>query len=206
MKKTAAYIRVSTRQQNASMQERAIREWAKAKGVKLKFYRDEFTGRTMDRPGWNQLEADLFAGKLDRVITWKLDRLGRTVSGLTKLFDDLQERGVPLLSLTEGFDLTKPMGKLIANVMVSLAEYETELRGERVQAGQAAARARGVTWGGSKAGWTKLSKQQMQAVLRLHESGTSKRGIASMMGLSWPTVSKFIELSKAGNLPTPRGC
>jgi len=189
----AAYIRVSTRQQDGRMQEKAIRQWAAAKGVRLTVYRDRFTGKTMDRPGWSKLEKAVRAGKVGRIVVWKLDRLGRTVSGLTKLFDDLRGRGVKLVSLTEGLDLSTPMGKLVANVLASVAQYETEVRGERVMAGQAAARARGKRWGGSKKGWTMLSDNQIQAIRDLYARGNSKRTIANMMKLSWPTVHKFVQ-------------
>ena len=193
MKKTGAYVRVSTRQQNGALQDKAIRQWANAKGVKVKFYRDKFTGKTMDRPGWTRLDADLKAGKIGQLVVWKLDRLGRTTSGLTKLFDFLRERKIKLVSLTEGFDLSTPMGKLVADILASVAAYETEVRGERVKAGQDIAKADGKKWGGSTAGWTKLTDQQIAAIRKLHETGTSKRAIASMMKLSWPTVSKVIE-------------
>lgn len=198
MAKVAAYIRISTRQQNGAMQEKAIREWAKAKGHEVKFYRDKFTGKTMDRPGWTRLETAMRKGQAKVIVIWKLDRLGRTVSEMSPLFKDLVARGVRLVSLTEGFDLSTAMGKLLAHILASFAEYETEIRGERVAAGQALAKKNGKTWGGSRAGWTKLSSKQRDSIVKLHDAGTSKRTIAETMGLSWPTVSKIINAHEAG--------
>ena len=79
----AAYIRVSTKQQDGKMQDTAIRQWADAKGADVTLYRDTFTGKTMNRPGWNRLERDIRKGKVNQLVVWKLDRLGRTVSGLS---------------------------------------------------------------------------------------------------------------------------
>ena len=194
MKKvTAAYVRVSTRQQDGKVQEAAILTWAKAHGVRPVFYRDKFSGKTMDRPGWRKLYQGILAGKVGTLVCWRLDRLGRTVSGLARLFDDLRDRGVTLISLTEGLDLSKPTGRLLANVLASISEFEGELRGERISAGQALARATGKRWGGSVKGWTKLTADQVKAIRKLHADGTSKRAIAAMMNLSWPTVSTVVE-------------
>ena len=196
--KTAAYVRVSTRQQNPAMQEDALRRWAKAKGVKLNWYRDKATGKTMNRAGWSKLEADYRAGKIDTLVVWKLDRLGRTTSGLTKLFDELRERKIKLVSLTEGFDLSTSMGKLVADILASVAAYETEVRGDRVAEGQQLAMRNGKTWGGSTKGWTKLTSGQVDSILKLHRAGTSKRQIAKSLGLSWPTVSKIVTADAEG--------
>lgn len=191
-KTVAAYVRVSTRQQDGALQRRAIAAWAKAQGVGVRWFEDKFTGRTMERPGWADLIKSVRRGRYKTVVVWKLDRLGRTVSGLARLFDELKERGVGLVSLTESFDLSKPMGRLLANILASVAEYETEVRGERVRSGQEAARAAGRRWGGSKPGWTKLSGEQVEAVRRLDAAGHSKAAIARTVGVSRPTVYRVL--------------
>ena len=81
-------------------------------------------------------------------------RLGRTTRGLCQLFDELTERKVDLVSLKGGFSLASPAGRLHARILALVAEYETEVRAERVAAGQAAvARRKGKKWGASKKGW-----------------------------------------------------
>ena len=92
----------------------------------------------------------LRAGKLERIVVWRLDRLGRTTRGLCQLFDELRERKVDLVSLKDGFSLDSPAGRLHARILACVAEYETELRAERVAAGQAVARRKGKKWGGAR--------------------------------------------------------
>jgi DNA invertase Pin-like site-specific DNA recombinase len=188
----AAYIRVSTAEQKDDLQERAINEWARAKNVELTFYRDAFTGTTMDRPGWRKLHADIKAGKIGTLLVWKLDRVGRTAAGLIQLFDELNALGVKFISLTESLDLSTHMGKLVATVLSGVAEYETEVRRERQTAGIAAAKAAGRKWGGSKPGWSKVKPPQADAIRKLHSAGTSKMEIARIVGLSYPTVLKVV--------------
>src|SRR5688572_15686599 len=101
----------------------------------------------------NRLMAAVDGGQVGKVVVWRLDRLGRTAKGLTALFEDLMHRKVNLISLRDGIDLNTAAGRLMANVLASVAQYETEVRAERVRAGQQAARKRGVKWGGSKKGW-----------------------------------------------------
>jgi DNA invertase Pin-like site-specific DNA recombinase len=113
-----------------------------------------------------KLDAAIHAGKVAAVVVWRLDRLGRTVSGLARLFEELSQRKVNLVSMREGIDLSNPAGRLMANVLASVAQYETELRGERVAAGQAVARAQGKRWGGSKPGERKKVTRTQENIIR----------------------------------------
>lgn len=189
MKHSAVYLRVSGKGQDTRSQLPDLERWAAGQDDPIRWYRDKATGKNMDRPGWRKLETDLNAGKVSRIVCWRLDRLGRTAKGLTALFDDLQRRGVGLLSLREGLDLSTPAGRLMAHVLASVAQYETEVRGERVRAGQAAARAAGKTWGGSKRGrrW-KVTRLQAKTIRQLKEQGEPVAAIARTTGLSRPTV------------------
>ena len=152
MKETAVYVRVSTTQQDMASQLPDLEKWTAAHDGPVTWFQDKFTGKTMERPGMNRMMDALNAGKLERIVVWRLDRLGRTAKGLCALFDDLRERKVDLVSLRDGFSLNSPAGRLHARILASVAEYETEVRAERVRAGQAAARAKGKRWGGSSAG------------------------------------------------------
>jgi DNA invertase Pin-like site-specific DNA recombinase len=152
-------------------------------------YRDKVTGKTMDRPGWSKLWADVEVGKVDRVVVWRLDRLGRTAAGLTALFENLQQRGVGFVSIHDKIDLSTASGRLMACVLASVAQYETELRSERVRAGIDAARAEGKTWGGRREGSrNKGTAEKASAVRKLHAAGESVSAIARTVGLSRPTV------------------
>ncbi|MBN2594850.1 MAG: recombinase family protein [Sedimentisphaerales bacterium] len=153
---TAVYLRVSTSQQTTRSQKPDLERWLAAqepdKLGKVGWYSDTATGKNMDRPGWQKLQAAINTGRVKKLVVWRLDRLGRTASGLCKLFEDLQAKDVRLVSLKDSIDLGTASGRLIANVLASVAAYETEIRGERVKAGQAAAQAAGKTWGGSPKG------------------------------------------------------
>lgn len=201
-KHIAIYVRVSSKQQDAASQLPDLQRWAGAFGDRpAKWYRDKFTGKTMDRPGWSKLQRDIDAGKVDRVVVWRLDRLGRTAKGLTALFDDLPRKGVGLVSLRDGLDLATPAGRLMANVLASVAQYETEIRAERVLAGQAKAKAAGKSWGGSRAGrLLTVTKEQVAAIVRMHGEGIAKAKIARAAGVSRPTVYRVIEQSREGQI------
>jgi len=151
-KSTAIYVRVSHRDQTHASQLPDLERWVDASGEEAVWYTDKFTGRTMDRPGMEKLLSALRSGKLNRIVVWRLDRLGRTTKGLCDLFDELRDRSVDLVSLKDGFSLDSPAGRLHARILASVAEYETEIRAERVAAGQAAARRKGKSWGGSEKG------------------------------------------------------
>jgi DNA invertase Pin-like site-specific DNA recombinase len=188
-KHIAIYVRVSTRKQETKSQEPDMKRWANAQDVPVKWYRDKATGTTMDRPAWRRLEKAMQAGKVKAIVVWRLDRLGRTAQGLTALFDTLQDRKVGLVSLREGLDLSTPAGRLMANVLASVAQYETEVRGERIRAGQAVARANGKTWGGSEAGRrVKVTPLQEKTIRRLKSNGEKITAIAETVGLSRPTI------------------
>jgi DNA invertase Pin-like site-specific DNA recombinase len=187
----AVYVRVSTSRQDTRSQEPDLQAWVKAYAgeIPVRWYRDKASGRSMVRPGWTSLEAELAAGRVARVVVWRVDRLGRTAAGLVSLFEDLARRGVGLVSVRDGLDLETPAGRLLANVMASVAAYETEVRGERQAAGIAAAKAAGVTWGGRKAGDRyKVKPELRDAILREAAAKTPKAAIARLLGISRPTV------------------
>ena len=202
MRHIAIYVRVSTRKQDTKSQEPDLRRWegAYSNGTPIKWYRDKASGRTMNRPGWKRLEADLDAGKVLKVVVWRLDRLGRTASGLTALFEKLTSRKIGLVSLRDGLDLATPAGRLMANVLASVAAYENEVRRERIIAGQEAARANGKTWGGSTKGRRiKVTEEQVATIERLRVEGEKITAIARATGLTRPTIYAILrETGRAG--------
>jgi DNA invertase Pin-like site-specific DNA recombinase len=137
----------------------------------------------MDRPGWNKLQGELEAGKVAGVVVWRLDRLGRTAKGLTALFDALISRKVGLVSLKDGLDLSTPAGRLMANVLASVAQFETEIRAERVLAGQGRARAEGKRWGGGVKGKRiKVKPEQVKTIKRMESDGAKVAAMARATG------------------------
>jgi DNA invertase Pin-like site-specific DNA recombinase len=187
----AIYVRVSTRQQDTRSQKPDLERWAEAyaNGTPVKWYSDKFTGKTMDRPGWRRLEADMIAGKVAKIVVWRLDRLGRTAAGLTALFEELQRRNIGFEALRDKVDLSTAAGRLMANVLASVAAYENEVRSERIRAGQAVALANGKRWGGSQKGrHVKVTAEQVDTIHRLRDEGEHVAAIARATGLSRPTI------------------
>lgn len=185
---TAIYLRVSSTGQDVASQLPDVDRWAAAEGIKPARYVDHETGKTLQRPAWRQLEADISAGKIRRVVVWRLDRLGRTAAGLTALFRWFRERRVAFLSLKDSLDLDTAAGRLMANVLASVAEYETEVRSERQLAGIAVAKSKGV-YRGRKPGTTKGTPDR---ALELRQRGLNQREIASALGVSVRTVARYL--------------
>lgn len=192
-KHSAIYLRVSSKAQDHASQLPDLERWVQAHDGPVAWFKDKFTGKTMDRPGMESLLADLRAGKIERIVVWRLDRLGRTTRGLCQLFDELGERKVDLVSLKDGFSLASPAGRLHARILASVAEYETEVRAERVAAGQAVARRKGKKWGGSKKGWRwKVTDDQLAAIHEMRAAGKKITAIARITGLSRPTIYRAL--------------
>src|SRR5262245_56714220 len=204
----AIYLRVSSRKQDTRSQEPDLQRWAEAfADLPVKWYRDQMTGRTMDRPGWKRLEEDMHAGEIAKIVVWRLDRLGRTAAGLTALFEALQKLGVGFESIRDKVDLSTAAGRLMANVLASVAAYENEVRGERIRAGQAVARNRGKRWGGSKKGRRlSVTIEQEAMIRRLKAEGEEVAAIARAVRLSRPTIYSVIsraELRLGGTAAKP---
>ena len=113
---------------------------------------------------------------------------GLCFSGVATLFEKLQRLNVNLVSMRDGIDLSTAAGRLTANVLASITAYENEIRGERVRAGEAAARAAGKRWGGSKKGRRiKVTDEQVQTIRRMHDDGTTRSATCRATGLSRPS-------------------
>ena len=199
---TAIYMRVSTDHQDTEIQKRDLQKWVESnEGANVQWYSDTATGKTMDRPGWQRLAADLAAGRVSAIVVWRLDRLGRTASGLTRLFDQLTGEGVNLVSLKDSLDLSTPAGRLMANVLASVAQYETEVRGERVRAGIARARADGKRWGGSQAGRSRgVNCEKIKAVYEMANQNKSVTQISRVTGLSRQWIYELLRRSDGGDV------
>jgi DNA invertase Pin-like site-specific DNA recombinase len=188
--KTAYYLRVSSRTQDTKSQEAEMR--AHAAKADAWWYKDKFTGKTLSRPGWDKLWADVLTGKVNRIVVWRLDRLGRTVSGLSRLFEELQERKVGLVSLRDGLDLNAAAGRLMAHVLASVAAYELEVKTERQREGIEAVRRENngrCPWGGRKPGTrVKVTAEVEKAIRTMRKDGRAIAEIARVVKVSRPTV------------------
>ena len=186
----AIYVRVSSTRQETRSQEPELKRWADAQELPVRWYRDKCTGKSMNRPAWNKLQEAIDSGCVSTVVVWRCDRLGRTAQGLTTLFSELRRMKVNLQSLRDGINLDTAAGRMLANVLASLSQWENEVRGERIAAGLAAVRAAGKTWKpGSKKGVRKVvTELQIKAIKQMKKDGETIRDISRAVKLSRPTI------------------
>ena len=146
----ALYARVSTLNgQNPHLQLDELREYAQRRGWTIagEYVDLGVSGAKDSRPDLNRMLADAHARKFDAIAVWKLDRLGRSLRHLVTTIEDLNYYGVSFVSLRDNLDLSTPAGRLMLHIIGAMAEFERSLIQERVVAGIAAARKRGVRMG-----------------------------------------------------------
>jgi site-specific DNA recombinase len=107
-----------------------------------------FSGATMDRPALQQLLADVKAGRVDTIVVYKIDRLTRSLADFAKIVEILDAKGASFVSVTQQFNTTTSMGRLTLNVLLSFAQFEREVIGERIRDKIAASKKKGMWMGG----------------------------------------------------------
>ena len=107
-----------------------------------------FSGGTLERPALKQLLADIEAGLIDVIVVYKIDRLSRSLMDFAKLVEVFDRNNVTFVSVTQSFNTTTSMGRLTLNVLLSFAQFEREVTGERIRDKIAASRAKGMWMGG----------------------------------------------------------
>jgi DNA invertase Pin-like site-specific DNA recombinase len=164
------YMRISSADERQSVD--LQRDALIAAGVDERhLYQDKASGARDDRPGLKACLEFLHAG--DVLVVWKIDRLGRSLSHLIRIVEEIKIKGVAFRSLTEQMDTTTPHGEFLFNVFSSLAQYERALIRERVMAGLVAARRRGRKGGRPPA----LDPEKIEQIIAALEGGTSKASV-----------------------------
>jgi DNA invertase Pin-like site-specific DNA recombinase len=107
-----------------------------------------FSGGTLERPALQRLLRDIEQGRVDVVVVYKIDRLSRSLMDFSKLVEVFDAHGVTFVSVTQSFNTTTSMGRLTLNILLSFAQFEREVIGERIRDKFAASRARGMWMGG----------------------------------------------------------
>ena len=102
----------------------------------------------MERPALRKLMADIAEGKVNTVVVYKVDRLTRSLADFAKIIEQFDARGVNFVSITQQFNTTTSMGRLTLNVLLSFAQFEREVTGERIRDKIAASKAKGMWMGG----------------------------------------------------------
>jgi DNA invertase Pin-like site-specific DNA recombinase len=180
------YARVSTKEQSLDLQVDALKQ-AQCEAVFVEIA----SGAKTARPVLDDLLSRLRPA--DVLVIWKLDRLGRSLSHLVSLTNELREQQVGLISLNDPIDTTTPQGRLVFNIFASLAEFERELIRERTQAGLKAARTRGRT-GGRPRGLSKEAKATAMAAEILYQAGKlSVQAICGQLNITKPTLYAYLK-------------
>jgi len=176
------YVRVSTVAQTLEQQEAALN----AAGV-AKTFSDTMSGARDDRPGLAALMDYVREG--DTVVVWKLDRLGRNLFSILETVRTLADRGVTLVSVTDGIDSSTAAGRMMIGVLGSLAAYELELIKERTALKRAASRANGTKFGRPK---KVADKSHIATARRMKADGHSGNDIAKYLGVSRATLYRYL--------------
>lgn len=206
--RAVAYVRVSTAEQGdsgagLSAQRAAIKAWATYRGAEIvSVEEDVASGKsTNGRHGLERALAACDRGDAQVLVVAKLDRLSRSIVDFAKLVEDSRKRGWAVVVLDPEVDLTTATGRMIANVLASLSQWEREIIGERTRAALAAKRAAGVKLGRPRT----LPDAVRQRIIRAHGRGDSwthiagrlnREGVPTARGGSWyPATVRRIALS-----------
>src|SRR3954453_19888217 len=107
-----------------------------------------FSGGTIERPAFQRLLSDVSEGRIDVVVVYKVDRLTRSLSDFAKIVDVFDRHAVSFVSVTQQFNTTSSMGRLTLNILLSFAQFEREVTGERIRDKIAASKKKGMWMGG----------------------------------------------------------
>jgi DNA invertase Pin-like site-specific DNA recombinase len=195
-KEVAAYVRVSTVGQNEAGQRAEIERWLAGNGIdpeRVRWFVDKRSGDNLKRPSFERLQAAVFGGEIGTVVVYKLDRLSRKLRDGLNVLCEWCERGLRVVSATQQIDFNGTVGKMVAAVLLGIAEMEQETRRERQAAGIAVAKKAGK-YRGRKPGTTKAAPVRARA---LREKGLTAEEIAKSLGVSRNTAFRYLRHAKA---------
>ena len=193
--RAALYARVSTHdQQTLPMQRTALRAYARRRGWRVVLEVEEVGSGASERPRRQELLRAARRRELDAIVVWRLDRWGRSVVDLIATLQELAALQVGFVSLTEALDLTTPSGRALAGMLAVFAEFERDILRERVKAGIAQARQEGKRHGRPPTA-ARLAGQARD----LFQQGSSKREIATRLGISRTSVRRLLASTRDGS-------
>lgn len=187
--RVAVYVRVSTVGQNTEGQIAELSRWLKGHRIDdPRWFIDHASGDNFSRPKFDELQSAIFNAEIDTIVVWKLDRLSRNLRDGISVLADWCDRGLRVVSVTQQIDFNGALGKMLAAVLLGVAEMEQETRRERQAAGIAAARQRGVYFG-RKRGTTKAKPKR---ALELRAKGLNDAEIGKALGISRRSVQRYL--------------
>jgi DNA invertase Pin-like site-specific DNA recombinase len=191
--RAAIYLRVSTQDQTTANQERELRAVAERMGAEVTVYKDHgisgAKGRDK-RPAFDKLCQDATKRRIDLVMAWSVDRLGRSLQDLVGFLGELHATGVDLYLHQQGVDTRTPAGKAMFQMLGVFAEFERSIIQERVRAGLRRAQAQG-TRSGKPCGRPKIAAAVEAAVRTALATGTGIRKVAAQHGVGVGTVQRI---------------
>lgn len=192
----AVYGRVSTDAQSHASQLREVRAYLRRRWPKAEVneYLDKASGARFSRSALDALMAEVRRGRVDVLIVYKLDRLGRSLQHLAQLIGEFEAHGTALVATSQGIDTSEsnPAGRLQMHVLAAVAEFERSVIRERINAGLAAARERGTILGRPR-----TLHRHATAVEKLSRRGLSGRRIAAKLNIPSGSVFAVLKSVKA---------
>ena len=189
--RAAIYARVSTDGQTTENQLQELRSVAGNKGwiVHHEYVDHGISGAKSrdERPQFDELLKDAVRGKFDVVMSWSVDRLGRSLQDLVGFLSEIHSNNVDLFLHKQGLDTRTPAGKAMFQMLSVFAEFERSMISERVKAGQARAKA-----AGKKIGRKRIDPEKEQEIRQLRAEGVGMRKIADQLGVGVSVVQRVV--------------
>jgi DNA invertase Pin-like site-specific DNA recombinase len=193
--RVAIYARVSTKEQSTEAQVAQLTAYCQARGwTEVAVFRDDgISGVRDNRPELDRLRQQMTAGELSTIVVSKMDRLGRSLGMILRLWDEADAAGVRVIVIDQGIDTSTPAGRLQRNMLAALAEFERELILERTRAGITRARALGKKFGAPR----KISESVATGVRERRAQGESLRMISQRMNIKLGGVRSVLRRDRS---------
>ena len=189
--RVCCYLRVSTDDQNIDSQEAQLKEYCERRGwtERVGWFQDSASGTKRDRGALSVMMDEVREGTVDVVLTWKIDRLARSLNHLAQLLAEFQTNKVALVCPSQGIDTTasNPCAEFQINILAAVAQFERELIVERVKVGIAAAKQRGI-----KLGRPRKKERYKADVAKMLTAGSKAGEISRHLKIPYSTTTELV--------------